>query len=76
MNDQRKQQLNSIRESSDRITELARRFDRLRWMAENDASGAFINLACAAGNMTEASLQQLATLLDLMYRANLVQEKP
>lgn len=75
MNDEQKKQLDSIRETSDHLTELARRFDRLRWMAENDASGAFLNLADAAGQMTTASLAQLATLMDLMYRANLVQEK-
>lgn len=75
MTDERKRQLDSIRATSDRLTEIARRFDNLRWMAENDASGAFINLADAAGKMTEASLEQLATLLDLMYRANFVKEK-
>ena len=68
----RERNLDTIRHTSDRLTELARRFDNLRWMAEKDASDAFINLAMAAGKMTEASLEQLATLLDLMYRANLV----
>jgi hypothetical protein len=75
MSDERKQTLDEIRRISDRLTTLSRRYDNLRWMAENDASGAFLNLAMAAGKMTEASLEQLATLLDLMYRANLVGEK-
>lgn len=75
MSDDQKRQLESIQKTSDRLTELARRFDRLRWLAENDASGAFINIADAAGKMTQASLEQLATLLDLMYRANFVGEK-
>jgi hypothetical protein len=72
---ERERTLDDIRRISDRLTELARSFDNLRWMAENDASDAFLNLAMATGKMTEASLEQLATLLDLMYRANLVGEK-
>lgn len=75
MTDEQKRQIDEIRATSDRLTELARRFDSLRWMAEHDASGAFINLACAAGEMTEASLAQLSTLLDLMYRANFVRDE-
>lgn len=75
MSDEQKRQLDEILATSDRLTELARRFDRLRWMAERDASGAFVNLACAAGKMTEASLAQLSTLLELMYRANFVRDE-
>lgn len=67
--DDRKRMIESINETSDRLTELARRFDRLRWMAEKDASDAFVQLACAAGQMTESSLSQLSTLLDLMFVA-------
>lgn len=67
--DERKRMIDTISETSDRLTELARRFDRLRWMAEKDASDAFVHLACAAGQMTEASLEQLSTLLDLMFIA-------
>lgn len=67
--DERKRLLESIRETSDRLTELGRRFDRLRWMAEKDSSEAFLRLADAAGKMTESSLSQLATLLDLLFAA-------
>lgn len=38
-------------------------------MAEEDASDAFVALAEAAGLMTEASLQQLATLLEILFSA-------
>lgn len=69
--DERKRIIDSIRETSDRLSEVARRYDRLRWMAENDASGAFIRLADAAGQMTESSLAQLATLLDLLFTAQM-----
>lgn len=72
--DERKRIIESICETSDRLTELARRYDRLRWMAQNDASGAFVRLADAAGKMTEASLSQLATLLDLMFTAQMKAE--
>jgi hypothetical protein len=72
--DERKRKLDEIREISDRLTELARRFDRLRWMAEKDASTAFLRLAEAAGQMTEASLAQLATLLDLLFQAQMKAE--
>lgn len=69
MEDERERRLDSIRESSDTLTELARRYDRLRWMAEEDASDAFLALAEAAGAMTVASLSQLATLLELLRSA-------
>lgn len=67
--DERKRALESIAEHSDQLNELGRRFDHLRWMAENDASDAFVELANAAGKMTTASLSQLATLLELMFTA-------
>ena len=72
--DDRKRLLDSICETSDRLTELARRFDRLRWIAEKDASGSFLRLADAAGQMTESSLAQLATLLDLLFQAQMKSE--
>lgn len=65
--DDRKRLLDSIVATSDRLTEIARSFDRLRWMAEKDASGAFLQLADAAGKMTDASLSQLSALLDILY---------
>jgi hypothetical protein len=76
-NDDRKRLLDSIRDTSDQLTEVARRFDRLRWMAEKDASGAFLNLADTAGKMTLASLSQMGTLLEILFNAALhTGEKP
>lgn len=46
---ERDRRLDVIRKTSDTLTELARRYDRLRWMAEQDASDAFMALAEAAG---------------------------
>ena len=48
----------------------ARGYDQLRWKAEADASDAFLVLAESAGKMTEASLDQLATLLEIMWGIN------
>lgn len=73
--DDRKRMIDSIVGTSDRLTELARRFDRLRWMADKDSSGAFLQLADAAGKMTEASLSQLSTLLDILFTSQLKMEK-
>lgn len=72
--DERKRILESICETNDRLTELARRYDRLRWMADKDSSGAFLRLADAAGQMAESSLSQLATLLDLLFQAQMKSE--
>lgn len=70
MSDIRKRHLDAIRQSSDRLTELARRYDRLRWMAEQDhRSEAFVNLACAAGELTSSQLESLGTLLEIMFNA-------
>ncbi len=70
MTDDRKRKLDSIRKSSDKLTELARRFDRLRWAAEEDASDAFVELADTAGKMTVAQLDQLSALLEIMFRVD------
>ena len=67
--DERARALDRIRKDSDQITEIARMFDRLRWMAEKDASDAFVDLALTAGKMTRASLRQTGTLLELMFTA-------
>lgn len=69
--DDRKQLLESIVKTSDRLTEIARSFDRLRWMADKDASDCFLQLADAAGKMTEASLEQLSALLDILFTSQL-----
>lgn len=65
----RERRLDQIREHSDKLTELARAYDRLRWMAEKDASGAFLDLAEAAGRMTLASLEQTATIIEILWKA-------
>ncbi len=66
---ERERYVDAIRKSSDKLTELARRYDRLRWMAEQDCSGEFLALAEASGRLTDASLAQLATLLEILYDA-------
>lgn len=66
----RDRKLDEIRATSDRLTELGRRFDRLRWMAEKDeATDAFVDVVIAAGELTESGLAQTANLLDLLRRA-------
>lgn len=64
--DERARKLDAIRQSSDKLTELARHFDRMKFQAEKGSSDAFINLVDAAGRMTTSSLGQLATLLELV----------
>lgn len=65
---ERERRIDSIRATSDRLTELARRYDRLRWMAEKEvATDAFINLAEAAGKMTESSLEGTANILHILF---------
>lgn len=75
--DERQKILDDVRQHSDRLTELARAYDRLKYLAErtdpNPASDAFLQIAAAAGEMTEASLQQLATLLELLRRAGAIE---
>jgi hypothetical protein len=73
--DERKRTMDSIVGVSDRLTELARRFDRLRWMAEKDSTDVFLKLTDAAGKMTESSLEQLSTLLDMLFTSQLKIEK-
>jgi hypothetical protein len=65
---ERDRRLDKIREYADKLTELARRYDRLKWMAEEEkTTDAFVVLAEAAGVMTVASLDQLGTLLEIMW---------
>lgn len=67
---ERERRVDSIRKSSDRLTEMARRYDRLRWMAEQKhSSEAFVNLACAAGELASSQLESLGTLLEIMFNA-------
>lgn len=64
----RNRRLDQIGQYADQLTELARRYDRLRWMAEkDDSSDAFVALAEQAGSMTTASLQGLANLLEILW---------
>ena len=72
----RERRLDVIRKTSDRLMGLARQYDQLRWMAEKEStSDAFIVLAETAGKMTEANLQQLAALLELMFTAQFKHEQ-
>lgn len=66
----RNHRLDAIRKYSDHLTEISRAYDRLRWMAEQKSSSdAFVVLAESAGAMTIDSLQQLSSLLDILWRA-------
>lgn len=68
----RERRLNAIRATNDRLTELARRYDNLRWMAEQPTtSTAFLDLAEAAGAMTEASLAQCGTILEILFQSQM-----
>ncbi len=73
MSNEREARLDRIREASDKLAELARRFDRLKFIAEEDSSDCFLVLVEAAGQMTLSSLDQLGTLLEIMFCA--MQEK-
>lgn len=64
---ERERRLDNIRKTADKILNVARGYDQLRWKAEQDGSDAFLVLAESAGKMTEASLDQLATLLEIMW---------
>lgn len=67
---ERERRLDKIREYSDKLIELGRRYDQLRWMAEKeDATDAFLCLAEAAGQMTVSSLCQLGNLLEILWTA-------
>jgi hypothetical protein len=67
MNDERKRQLDSIRETARRLELVSRQFNSLRWKAENDASCAFIDLANSAGKMIVGSLEQTGALLEILF---------
>lgn len=67
--DDRKKLIESICRTSDHLAEVARRYDRLRWMAEKDCSGAFLALASTAGKMIEGNLAQVGDLLEMLYFA-------
>lgn len=67
---ERERALDEIRQTADRMQELARIYDRLRWMAEKDASDAFLTLALTAGKMTIAAHEQTATLLEILFEVD------
>lgn len=68
--DDRKRRVEAIRKHADQLHEIARRYERLRWMAEEEkTSTAFLELAEAAGDMTVSSMQQLGTLLAILWRS-------
>lgn len=72
----RERRLDNIRATADKLLGVARKYDELRWKAEQDGSDAFLALAEQAGKMTEASLDQLATLLELMWQVKDKGDKP
>ena len=72
--DDRKRTLDRIVRHADHLTEVARRYDRLRYMAEKDCSDAFLMLADCAGDMACAQLDQLATMLEIMLNTKMHEE--
>jgi len=73
VSDERKQRLDAIRKYSDILTELARAYDRLRWMAEQEGhTDAFLALAEAAGSLTLDGMRQTATVLGILMRSEKV----
>jgi len=67
---ERERRLDAIRQHADRLNEISRGYDRLRWMAEQETSSdAFLALAETAGIMTLSFLQQTATLLEILWKA-------
>lgn len=71
MGDERERRLDRIRKHADWLNEVANRYGRLRWMAEQpEATGVFLDLAEAAGALTTDSLRQTGILLEILGRAN------
>lgn len=68
----RERRLDEIRKTSDKLTEVARAFERIRWMAEQPhRSEAFVDFACTAGRLVEDQLQSAATLLEILTNADI-----
>lgn len=64
----RERRLDVIRRRSDRFTELARQYDRLRYAAEKPTSSEpFIRLTEQAGLMVDEGLNQAGHLLELLF---------
>lgn len=71
-NDERKRTLEAINLAADKIVEVGRAFDRMRFQCEKPATtDAFLQLTHTAGAMTLANLDHLATLLECLYRAGI-----
>lgn len=69
--DDRSRLIESINITADKLTGVARAYDRMRFQAEKSiATDAFLQLTDQAGKMTLSSLDQLARLLELLYLAN------
>lgn len=68
--DKRDQRLDQIRKTADRLEELAKSYQRLRWLAEQEnASDVFIALAETCGMMTTCSLRQLGATMEMLWSA-------
>ena len=67
----REQRLDAIRATADRLTKLARGFESLRWLAEHDdASPAFLVMVESAGQLAEENLDQLSSLITILWKIN------
>ena len=71
----RKHRLEQIAKHADKLTELSKAYDRLRWMAEEDASDAFLDLTEAAGQMTVDNLRQLGSLLEILWQSGITKSE-
>lgn len=71
--DERKHAIERIRKTEDRLEKIYKGFSRIRWMAEQeDRSEAFLNVAVAAGKLTENGLEEVANFMDILTSARLV----
>jgi hypothetical protein len=66
---ERERRLDNIRQRSDRLYEVAHRYSRLKWMAEQDASDLFLVLTEAAGDLSLEKLKSAGDLLYILWRA-------
>lgn len=68
---EREKRLDQIRKYADKLKEIASQYNHLRYMAEQpESSGAFIDLAEAAGVLTLDSLKQTGTMMEILFRAS------
>lgn len=66
----REERLDAVRAMADKLEKVAKGYRSLVWACEDpNANDALLALVEAAGRMTEMSLSQLATTLELLWEA-------